>query len=136
MDGTGRAILHQTDLQRPYGVAIDVDTQVLYWTDVNLHRIEMCNAVDGSNRRVVVSSPGVDRPYSLSLFDDTLYISDLNQDILATNKSGGQPVRTVNDRFCTYVSTFGIQVIAGERQLQGELVIHSFTLAGFVHLCA
>ena len=121
MDGTGRVILHHSGVQRPYGITIDIDTQILYWADLGLQKVEMCNAVDGSGRRVVVSSStGVDRPYSLSVFGDMLYISDWNRDILATNKSGGQPVRTVNDTFCTYLSTSGIQIIAEERQLQGE----------------
>ena len=120
MDGTEKVVLHQSNLEQPYGIAIDFDSQLLYWTDVVLRRIESCN-VDGSGRRVVVSS-GVDRPFDLSLLGDVLYISDWNLRILATNKSGGQPVDTIYDTFCTYVNTFGIQVIAEERQLQGKSV--------------
>ena len=121
MDGSGRQILHQTDMQQPYGIAVDIDAQVIYWTDVELKRIEASN-VDGSNRRVILDSQaGVDRPYALSLHGDMLYISDWNRRILATNKSGDQPVHTVSNTFCTYVSTFGIRVVAEENQLLGEL---------------
>ena len=121
MDGSGQVTIHQTNMQQPYGITIDVDNQVIYWADLELQQVEMSN-VDGSNRRVVVSS-GVERPYSLSLHGDTLYISDWNRRILSTNKTGGQAVHIVNDTFCTYLSTFGVQVIAEENQLQGDLIV-------------
>ena len=120
MDGTAKTVLHQSNLGQPYGIAIDFDNQVLYWGDLDLQRIESSN-VDGSSRRVVVSS-GVERPFDLTLLGDTLYISDWNLRIRATNKSGGQPVETLSATFCTYVNTYGIQVIAEERQLLGEPV--------------
>ena len=121
MDGSGRQILHQTNMQQPYGIVVDIDAQLIYWTDVGLQRIEVSN-VNGNSRRILLDSQtGVDRPYALSLHEDMLYISDWNRRILATNKSGDQPVHTVSDTFCTYLSTFGIQVIAEENQLLGEL---------------
>ena len=121
MDGSGKVTIHQTNMKQPYGITIDVDNQVMYWTDLELQRVEMSD-IDGSNRRVIVSS-GVERPYSLSLHGDTLYISDWNRHILSTNKTGGQAVHTVSDTFCTYLSTFGVQVIAEENQLQGETIV-------------
>ena len=121
MDGTNKEVLHQSNLQRPYGLTVDYDTQTIFWADLDLQRIEMCNA-DGSNRRIVVST-GIERPYALSLHGDTLYISDLSLRILATNVSGG-PVSTVNDTFCTYVSTFDVQVVAEDRQLQGRTIVN------------
>ena len=118
MDGTSKIVLHQSNLGQPYGIAIDFDSQVLYWGDVELQRIESSN-IDGSSRRIVVSS-GVERPFGLTLLGDMLYISDWNLRILATNKSGGQPIETLSDTFCTYVNTYGVQVVAEERQLLGE----------------
>ena len=118
MDGTGRVTLHQNNLQRPYAITLDFDNQVIYWADSNLQRIESSN-VDGSGRRVVVSS-GIDEPFDITLLGDMLYISDQNLGIRVTNKSGGQPVQTVYNQFCSYISTLGLQVVAEERQLQGE----------------
>ena len=120
-DGTGKEILHDSDLLQPYGLTIDFESQTIFWADLDLQRVDTCNT-DGTNRRIVVNS-GVNRPYALSLHGDTLYISDWNFGVLATNKSGGQPVSTVSNTFCTYLSTFDVQVVAEDRQLLGKLDI-------------
>ena len=118
MDGAGKVILHQDNLERPYAITIDFDNQVIYWADSNLHRIECSNA-DGSSRRVVVSS-GIDEPFDITLLGDMIYVSDQNVGIRVTNKSGGLTVQTVYNEFCSYINTLGLQVVAEERQLQGE----------------
>lgn len=63
MDGNGISLLFQNDLQRPYAVSLDFTNQILYWADAGLDRIESAN-VDGSNRRVVISS-GLNEPFDL-----------------------------------------------------------------------
>ena len=118
MDGNGIAILFENDLQRPYAVSVDIADQVLYWADAGLDRIESAN-VDGSNRRVVISS-GLDEPFDLTIFGDMIYISDTNLGILAANKSGAQPTEAIYNRFCQYVGPVGIQAVAQERQLLGK----------------
>lgn len=120
MDGQNTAVLFQDDLRRPYGIAMDYDNQILCWTDSYFDKIE-CGNIDGTGRRVVVNS-GLEEPFDLTLLGDTLYISDWNLGILATNQSGGQPVRTVYDTFCDGIQTFGVQVVAEERQLLGKII--------------
>lgn len=120
MDGQSTAILFQGDLRWPYGITLDFDNQILYWTDSYFDKIE-CGNIDGTGRRLVVSS-GLDEPFDLTLIGDMLYISDWNLGILATNRSGGQPVQTVYDTFCDGIQTFGAQVVAEERQLLGTVV--------------
>ena len=39
MDGTGKVILHHSDVQRLYRITIDIHIQVLYWADLELQRI-------------------------------------------------------------------------------------------------
>ena len=119
MDGRNMTILYQDNLQWPYGVTMDFDNQILYWTDSYFDKIE-CGNVDGTGRRVVISL-GLENPFDLTLLGNTLYISDWNLGILATNRSGGQPIQTVYNTFCDSVQTFGIQAVAEERQLLGNL---------------
>ena len=113
-----KVVLHKDNLQQPYAIAIDFDEQILYWADIHHHRIERSN-VDGSDRSVVVSS-GIDQPFDITLLGDMLYVSDLNLRILATNKSGRQPVEMIYATFCDHIITFGIQAVAEQRQLLGE----------------
>ena len=117
MDGNGVLVLFHNNLQRPYAVSIDFADQILYWADAGLDRIE-CSDVDGSNRRMVVSS-GLDEPFDITLLGDMIYISDTNLGILAANKSGTQPVEQIYSTFCEYIGTTGIQAITQENQLLG-----------------
>lgn len=122
MDGNGIVILFQNNLQRPHAISVDFADQILYWADAGLDRIE-CSNVDGSNRRVVISS-GLDEPFDLTILGDMIYISDTNLGILAANKSEAQPVvAAIRTTFCEYIGTAGIQAVAEERQLLGECEI-------------
>ena len=122
MDGNGISLLFQNDLQRPYAVSLDFTNQILYWADAGLDRIESAN-VDGSNRRVVISS-GLNEPFDLTLLGDMIYISDTNLGILTANVSGAQPVIIYNT-FCEDIGPVGVQVVAQERQLFGEFLYYS-----------
>ena len=117
MDGRDATVLFQGSLKWPYAITIDSFSQVLYWADSYFDKVE-CGNVDGTGRRLVVSS-GVEEPFDLTLLGDILYISDWNLGILATNKSGGQPVQTIYNSFCEYEQTLGVQVVAEENQFLG-----------------
>jgi len=119
MDGRNRSVIHNTSLVRPYGLTLDYSTQVLYWADASLDKIESSN-VDGSNRRVLVDI--VYDPFGITLFEDTLYFSDLVGGIFSTNKSGGQAVKLLHVTICD--DPFGIQVVTEERQPQGILHVY------------
>jgi len=73
MDGTSRQVLHSTNLQLTYALAIDYDTQTLYWADYNLNKLET-SGVDGSNRRLLSSS--LRDPFAMVFFEGTLYWTD------------------------------------------------------------
>ncbi len=49
----------------PDGMALDVTSRIIYWTDAALNRIERANLLDGSDRSVVLTS---DRPRAI-VFD-------------------------------------------------------------------
>lgn len=120
MDGNGTATLFQDNLRWPYAISVDYDNQILYWADSYFDKIE-CGNVDGTGRRVVITS-GIEQPFDITLLGDVIYISDWNLGILATNKSGGQPVQLIYNTFCDRINTYGIQAIAEERQSLRKLV--------------
>lgn len=118
MDGTAHSILHSTSLSLPYSLTLDYDTQVLYWADYALNKIERSNA-DGSNRRLVTTSLVYD-PYSITFFNERLYWTDF-----AYNRILTFPTTSSSSATTTYLSASlgdmpGIQVLAKERQPEGH----------------
>ena len=74
MDGTSREVLHNTSLVWPDALTLDYDTQILYWMDSNLQKLESSNA-DGSNRTLL--STHIYRPFDISLYENRFYWTDL-----------------------------------------------------------
>ena len=74
MDGTARGILHNDMLRSPFGIALDYESQTLYWIDARLGYLESSRA-DGSNRS---SLTGVLSPcaYGITYFEQTVYWGD------------------------------------------------------------
>ena len=121
MDGTSRSILHSTSLSQPYCITLDYDTQVLYWADYALNKIEKSN-IDGSNRQLVTTAL-VNNAYSITFFNGRLYWTDLLYNRILT-----YPTTASGSATTTYLSSsigdmYGIQVFAEERQPKGTLII-------------
>ena len=74
MDGSGRTILHSTELVWPNGLTIDYNSQILYWVDAFLDKLESSN-VDGSNRRLL-STTHIYHPFGIVVYQNTLYWTD------------------------------------------------------------
>ena len=115
MDGTSKTILHDTSLSAPYCITLDYDSQVLYWADYNLDKIEQSNA-DGSNRRLVTTSL-INNPYSITFFNGRLYWTDL-----AYNRILTIPVTSSTSAYLTstFGNMYGITAVTEERQPRGE----------------
>lgn len=114
MDGTAKAILHDTSLSAPYCITLDYDAQVLYWADYTLNKIEKSNA-DGSNRQLVTQSL-INDAYSMTFFNGRLYWTDLSYDRILT--------LSVTSTTSTYLTggignMYGIKAITEERQPKG-----------------
>ena len=118
MDGENRTVIHDTDLEMPNGLTLDLAQQILYWIDARLDQIESSN-VDGTNRRVILSVR-MNNPFGLSLHRGILYYTD-NE--VKTVPSNGGIVTTIFERFCT--DTTGIEVVSTERQPMG-MYIHVY----------
>ena len=120
MDGsqTSRHVLIDTNIEWPNGLTIDYKDRQLYWVDAKLHFIHACN-LDGTNRRVVMSgSSSLQYPYALTLFEDTLFWTDWeNNAIHSCNKHNGSDIQVVQNRI---YSPMDIHVYDSSRQPIGE----------------
>ena len=93
MDGAARSILHNTSLTWPNALTLDYDSQVLYWADASLDKIESSN-VDGSNRQIVTVR-GLFHPFGITVFQDTLYWSDWRLDAILLRRLGDSQNTTI-----------------------------------------
>ncbi len=118
MDGTARTILHDTSLSTPYGLTLDYDTQILYWADYTLNKIEKSN-VDGSNRQLVTTSL-VNNPYSITFFNGRLYWTDVAYDRILTVSNTSS---TTSFLTATIGGMYGITAVTEERQPQGDSIL-------------
>ena len=118
MDGSSKTVLHDTSLSLPYGLTMDYDSQILYWADYSLNKIEKSNA-DGTNRAVVTTS-NVRDPYSITFYNNRLYWTDISYDRVLTT--------SVRSPSVSYLTTSqgnnmnGIQAVSDERQPEGMLI--------------
>uniref|UniRef100_A0A023FLL9 Putative vitellogenin receptor ixodes scapularis vitellogenin receptor n=1 Tax=Amblyomma cajennense TaxID=34607 RepID=A0A023FLL9_AMBCJ len=89
MARTGLPLSPQTSFG-PTGLTIDFITKRLFWVDAKLHLISSAD-YDGSNRRVVLSSPlMVKHPFSIDVFEDWLYWTDWESEVInKVNKFNG-----------------------------------------------
>ena len=74
MDGNNRTELHSTNLQTPYALAIDYESQTLYWADYSLNRLERSDT-DGSNRRLLTTI-NIQSIHALDFSAGNLYWTD------------------------------------------------------------
>ena len=103
---------------------MDYDSQVLYWADYSLNRIESSHT-DGSNRQVVISS-GVYYPYSLTFYNNTLYWTDDRAIKAASlNNPNVVSVITYGSPYPSY-RKYGIKVVTKERQPLSELFYRNY----------
>ena len=89
LDGSNRRDLVTTGLRWPNGLTIDLAADRFYWSDAHLNTIESAR-MDGTDRRRVVEREA-QHPFSLAVFEDTLYWSDWGrEELLSCNKYTGK----------------------------------------------
>ena len=89
LDGSNFTRFIETGLVWPNGLAVDQDTDRLYWADSKLDVIESIK-IDGSDRRAILTTRSI-HPYSLAVFEDTIYWSDWDSyEIFSCNKFNGK----------------------------------------------
>ena len=121
MDGKRRRVLHNTNLVWPNGITLDYGSQILYWADANLDRVES-SSVDGSNRRIITVR-GIFHPFDLTVFGDTLFLTDWILDqVLAVSLAPTGGLRsnsTVSLTSSLRNEPMGIHVVTPDRQPTG-----------------
>lgn len=74
MAGSLKKVIIDKNLAQPSGLAIDYDSQMLYWTDAVREKIERSD-LNGNNREVLVSATIY--PFSITVFGNYIYWTDL-----------------------------------------------------------
>lgn len=91
MDGSDDVNIVDTNIVWPNGLTIDYPSERLYWVDGKISLIESVK-LDGSHRIKLLE--GVGHPYSIAVFEDTLYWSDWGLESLQScNKRTGKDRR-------------------------------------------
>ena len=89
MDGSSRQSIVNGNLSWPNGLTIDKTTNLLYWADAKLDKIEVSD-LNGGNRRLILSSSADVHPFGLTLYQGMLYWTDWNtKSISRFNLSNG-----------------------------------------------
>ncbi|XP_052813760.1 low-density lipoprotein receptor-related protein 1-like isoform X2 [Mya arenaria] len=99
MDGTSLTSAVTTKLAKPIGLTLDHTNNHLYWADMELNVVERINYDgDDSSRRVITIGMKVEYIYSLSVFENYMYMSDRhdNQVIKVHRYDYGVPAVTLN----------------------------------------
>ena len=117
MDGSANITIHDVAIQRPYSLVIDITTQMLYWADYTLNKIES-SSVNGSDRHIITTM-GVSQTFAITLLGSKLYFSDWVFGVRSVNRFGREAPTTVYNNFCDSISTYGLEVISIQRQPQG-----------------
>ena len=116
MDGSNRMILHSTNLQTPYALAIDYESQTLYWADYSLNKLEM-SEVNGSNRRLLNSN--LRDPFSMVFFEGTLYWTDWGYNGIYSARTSSPTV--VTSLLYLASDPYGIAVFDKNTQTEGTM---------------
>ena len=117
MDGTFVTTIISTDLESPYGLTLDYDTQTLYWIDAHYDRVEQSN-VNGSER-IVLTNSGISNPFDIEFYQGTLYWTDSSlTKVSSFTVSPPGSVEIVAQSITSY-TPYGMHVVSEERQPQG-----------------
>ena len=120
MDGKLRTVLHTTNLESPYGLTIDYDTQTLFWADRYFGRLES-SSVDGSER-TLLTTVNIVSPFDITFYEGQLYWTDTSQNaILTTTLQAPDNVTLLPASFSN--SPYGIGVVDAVRQQEGNYVM-------------
>ncbi|XP_069976835.1 very low-density lipoprotein receptor isoform X4 [Penaeus vannamei] len=132
MDGRFREPIITEEIRWPNALTLDLVLRKIYWSDSKFHSIYSCD-FDGSHRRVVLhSSEYLPHPFSITVFEDTMYWTDWSKEaILRANKFTGQDVETIAHSHATPMT---VHVYHSYRQPNGTN--HCTPLNGLcTHLC-
>ena len=88
-------IIESTALQWPYGLAVDVDTNEIFWCDGGLGRIEKASLI-GKNRQLLSQRIG-QHYYGLTIDRTHVYVTSWSESGLQRLSRHGGPLATYKD---------------------------------------
>uniref|UniRef100_A0A914EPR5 Uncharacterized protein n=1 Tax=Acrobeloides nanus TaxID=290746 RepID=A0A914EPR5_9BILA len=92
MDGNDRMTI--TNSSSPFGIALDIFNERVYWADRNTNTISSVDYNGNDRRTILHSSTHIKSPSSLAIFEEKLYWTDETQnDVFVMNKFNGTEVR-------------------------------------------
>ncbi|XP_060598307.1 protein sidekick-like [Ruditapes philippinarum] len=107
LTGKNIQIVINTDILSPQGLTIDHTTNILYWSDATLDKIEKCD-LDGSNRKIISSVR--QQSFGLAVLGKYLYWTDwLMNAVIRINKFDGSDFTRIRDNL--FVNPRGIIAI-------------------------
>lgn len=120
-DGSERQVIVDKDIIWPNGITIDLITKRIFWLDAKLNSINSID-YDGQNRRLVLhSAQFIRHPFSLDIFEDTVYWTDWElESVLATNKFAQGEFTNVEALVSGVFSVMDIRVVHSYKKPHSE----------------
>lgn len=89
VDGHGRRTIVNASLGEPSDLTVDTIDNLIFWSDLGLKRIEMCD-LDGGKRRILIDNE-IQGPVLIAIQGNYLYWADRSQQsIVRVNKQTGR----------------------------------------------
>ena len=114
LDGSNRMVLVKEGLGYPNGVAIDFDTDRIYWCDAKFDKIESVY-LDGSDRKPIAKmiKNSILHPFGIAVFNGDLYWTDWSkQSVLRFNMTSG----VITQMRTNLLSLMGLKIYHKEQQ--------------------
>ena len=125
MDGTSREVIHSVQVTTPVSLALDSNSQTLYWIDSALLRMES-SSVDGSNRRVLFSSSStLQRTWGMAVFQNTIYWDQRNTMTLHSTSRLIPGIDVSNLWRASIYEPYEISIVIPSEQPQGKYIASS-----------
>ena len=114
MDGNNRTIIINTNVPVTHSLTLDYQHQILYWIDSD-YRVLESSTVNGTNRKTIHSFSQSYSFYGISIFKDTLYLSQHSNTIYRVSTSG-QNFTSISIPYLCYKSYRQLKISSEERQ--------------------
>lgn len=126
MDGSASSILHSDGMIQPNDIALDIRSQLLYWTDGVLSNIQYSNYT-GENRGILIQVP-FSYLFGISLDSFLIFFGEWGNNTLRyLHKLDDQsPVLIINDNLTTISGE--IVLVSPDKQPRGEFSLYLCTL--------
>lgn len=123
-DPTTRQILVEKNIEWPNGLAIDYQTERLWWVDAKLSSIESIN-LDGTDRKTIVSikDGSLGHPFSLAVFGESIFWTEWNKKLIYQSTKMNPNDKTIVKRIEGDLSPMDIKVVHPHQQPKGVCII-------------